>query len=165
MRIEVFPGVYPPSEDTFLAVHALRFLGRGRSLLEVGCGSGYVSVWAAMNGYEVTAVDIDPKAVRNTLYNAYLNGVEVNAYVSDLLEKVDGIFDVILFNAPYLEPLEEKDPRWDGGRSLMKRFLEEIEGRCGHYILVHESSTPVGEGMLFSRKGFLPIRAEVGVCP
>lgn len=77
------------------AVHAL--VGPGTSVLDVGCGSGILSVAAARLGGTVRAIDIDPHAVVTTRANARRNGVDVR--VSDTpLARVRGTFDVVLAN-------------------------------------------------------------------
>ena len=56
----------------------------GGSLLDVGCGSGVLSIAAAKLGYApVTAVDIEVEAVEATTANAAGNGVEVGAQLGD----------------------------------------------------------------------------------
>ena len=51
---------------------------RGRSVIDLGCGSGLAAISAAKAGAaEVTAMDIDPWALRAVRANAALNGVEV----------------------------------------------------------------------------------------
>lgn len=73
-------------------------------VLELGCGSGLAAVLAAYAGHEVTAVDIDGRAVLNTLSNAKRNGVAVRALVSDWdagLEPEE-LFDFIIMNPPFL---------------------------------------------------------------
>src|SRR5690349_10739303 len=49
----------------------------GKQFLELGCGSGIISVSAALKGAQVTASDINPKAVENVLLNANKNRVEI----------------------------------------------------------------------------------------
>lgn len=50
-----------------------------RSLVDVGCGSGVLSIAAAVLGFApVTGVDIEEAAVEATRENARVNGVEVN---------------------------------------------------------------------------------------
>lgn len=56
----------------------------GASVLDVGCGSGILSVGACLSGAaSVLAVDIEPLAVEVARENAALNGVEFEAHVSD----------------------------------------------------------------------------------
>jgi ribosomal protein L11 methyltransferase len=54
------------------------------SLLDVGCGSGVLSIAGALLGFgPVTAIDLDDAAVEATLANASVNGVDVAAYRAD----------------------------------------------------------------------------------
>lgn len=95
--------VYRPAEDTFLlarAVHAA--LRPGQRFLEVGCGAGLVGLVAARAGADVTATDLNPHAVALALHNARQNGLRVRAVQADLLEGLEGPFDVVAFNPPYL---------------------------------------------------------------
>ncbi|NPA86422.1 MAG: methyltransferase [Candidatus Diapherotrites archaeon] len=143
MRIRVLPGVYPPSEDTFFLASRLEEIPLdGARVLDLGTGSGYLAVLAALRGARVTAVDIQPKAILNARLNARLNDVRISTRLSDLFENVRGRFDVVVFNPPYLSPWEEvNDPAWDGGVPTILRFLEEVEEYLapgGRYLLVLE---------------------------
>lgn len=51
----------------------------GRSLGDVGCGSGVLAIAGALLGARVRAVDVDPTAVEVTRANATRNGVDVAA--------------------------------------------------------------------------------------
>lgn len=56
----------------------------GGSLLDIGCGSGVLSIAAAKIGYDpVVALDNDPAAVEATARNAGENGVEIEARLAD----------------------------------------------------------------------------------
>ena len=77
----------------------------GKKVLDNGCGTGVLGIFAKKRGAEsVIAIDIDDKSVQNTLENAALNGVEIDARLGDLsthpfskgLE--DGSSDLILAN-------------------------------------------------------------------
>ncbi|MBV1857652.1 MAG: 50S ribosomal protein L11 methyltransferase, partial [Nannocystaceae bacterium] len=60
-------------------------------VLDVGCGAGSLALAAARRGAKsVTAVDLDPRAVALTIWNARLNELEISAHVGDLLEPVEG---------------------------------------------------------------------------
>jgi ribosomal protein L11 methyltransferase len=56
------------------------------SLLDVGCGSGVLSIAAAKLGFApVTALDAEPEAIEATERNAAANGVEIAAVLGDAL--------------------------------------------------------------------------------
>jgi ribosomal protein L11 methyltransferase len=71
---------------TRLCVELLLEIPRG-SLLDVGCGSGVLSIAAAKLGFApVHAVDLDPQAIEATIRNAAANDVDVDARVADAAE-------------------------------------------------------------------------------
>src|SRR5690348_6393991 len=74
------------------------------SALDIGTGSGILGVFAALRGYSVTAIDIEPGAVACARANAKRNGVEKQMYVmeGDLFSTVEGeVFDIVVFNLPF----------------------------------------------------------------
>ena len=86
---------------TRLCVDALEHLVRpGADVLDLGCGSGVLSVVAALLGADsVTALDVDPAAVEATLDNAHRNGVADRVRASTTpLDEVVGRFDVVVAN-------------------------------------------------------------------
>lgn len=79
---------------------------RGGSFLEVGCGTGVISVTAALNGCaSVTALDINEKAVANTAANVERHGVgdRVRVLHSDMYTALGPMerFDTIFWNVPW----------------------------------------------------------------
>lgn len=132
IEIEECPGVYPPSEDTLLLLECLEDV-EGRSVLEMGCGTGIIALHCASAGAEVTAVDVNPRAVACARANAERNGMSVKVLLSDLFQEVQGRFEVILFNPPYLpgEARECIDLSWAGGQdgvAVLARFLSAARG-------------------------------------
>lgn len=100
VHLEVPPTVFGdglhPTTATCLALLA-DLVGPGSRLLDVGCGSGALSVAAARAGAEVTAIDVDPVAVDATQANAAANGVVVAASAT-ALSALSGTWDVVVAN-------------------------------------------------------------------
>ncbi|MBN1786295.1 MAG: methyltransferase [Candidatus Methanofastidiosa archaeon] len=146
---EEWDNVYPPLEDTLLLAKNID-VRPGDKVLEIGCGTGYVSIAAAMMGGIVEGVDINAAAVSLSSLNAKKNGVKnARFHIGDMFENVDGPFDVIIFNPPYL-PSERMDTDiydkcWDGGedgREVTDRFLDGLRGNIkeGGSIFLLQSS-------------------------
>lgn len=72
----------------------------GKSVLDMGCGTGILSILAMKRGAKsVTAVDIDEWSVRNTATNCALNGINgVNIRLGSIETVAHGKFDLILAN-------------------------------------------------------------------
>lgn len=87
--------------STRLALAELEQLLEGNeSVLDVGCGSGILSVAAARLGAtRVLGIDIDPAAIEFTTRNAKSNGVaELVTAAAIPIEAADGTFDVVISN-------------------------------------------------------------------
>jgi ribosomal protein L11 methyltransferase len=88
-------GAHP---TTRLCLELLPALRRG-ALLDVGCGSGVLSVAACMLGFSpVHAVDDDPLAVETTRANARRNCVAVDGRVADAASADLPAVDVVVAN-------------------------------------------------------------------
>ncbi len=122
--VEIPPHVYEPAEDTFLLFDHVK-VTPGEKCLDVATGSGILAVKMAKEGGEVTATDIDLEALKVARKNAKINGVQVELVRCDLASAIQGRFDKITFNPPYL-PFQDEVPErvwWSGGRKLIGRFL------------------------------------------
>lgn len=127
-------NVYRPSDDSFLMLDVVGQTPRLREMdvLDVGTGSGILGLFCATQGAHVTVTDIDQAAVDSTLEAANRLGVRLTGRVSDLFTNIDGKFDLILFNPPYLPSPTIKDRTVDGGPNgiiLIKRFIEGLPER------------------------------------
>jgi ribosomal protein L11 methyltransferase len=89
-------GLHPTTRQCLEAVGELDVAGR--TVLDVGTGSGILAVAAAKRGAaRVVAVDTDPLAVRAAAENARRNGVNVEVREGSAAD-IDGTFDVVLAN-------------------------------------------------------------------
>lgn len=88
-----------------------------RRAVDIGCGAGpgAILIARAYAEAEALAVDINPAALRLAGVNADLAGVRIRALQSDLLNAVDGDFDLIVANPPYLVDPAERAYRHGGG--------------------------------------------------
>lgn len=137
--VAILPGVRPEMAK----------LPRGMRILDVGTGSGCIAVTVKLElpSAEVSAVDVSEKALAVARKNAEKYGVEVEFIWSDLLEKVEGEFDVIMANLPYVDENWdwisdelENEPKLalfagDGGCELIFRLIRQAVHRCKYLIL------------------------------
>ncbi len=171
LSLSVLPTVYAPSDDSFLLAKWAAKLARGR-VLEVGCGSGMVSLACAKNNLKgfVLGADVNPKAVECAVKNAKENAIgNVKFIKSDLFSGIGSEkFDFILFNPPYLPTAKREklanrleNAAYDGGkdgRKIIGRFLSEFQERLapsGKLLLLSSSLSGTEKTVaLLGRKGF-----------
>ncbi|MFL5912129.1 MAG: 50S ribosomal protein L11 methyltransferase [Gaiellaceae bacterium] len=106
------------------------------SLLDIGCGSGVLSIAAAKLGFApVTAVDLDEVALETAQENARLNGVELEvgqvvrpaalAVMNIALEVVEGMLPKLpVPRAITSGYLERDDPRVAGWQRVERRVRD-----------------------------------------
>jgi release factor glutamine methyltransferase len=133
VRVLTCEDVYGPAEDTFLFMDSVAQI-QSKRCLEIGTGTGMVAILLAKNGNEVTATDVNPKAISCAKKNGQANGVSIKFKRADLFKGIEGKFDVIVFNPPYLPTAAEdkvKGPlnrALDGGPdglAVTRRFLKD----------------------------------------
>jgi len=105
--------------------------------LEIGCGTGFISILKALDGSYVTATDINIDAISNTRMNAILHSVEQKICViySDVFDSINSLstFDIIFWNPPFifshfnLNTLLEKSV-FDFDYSSIRKFLNCFAG-------------------------------------
>jgi ribosomal protein L11 methyltransferase len=108
---------------TRLSLELLQVLDRG-SLLDIGCGSGVLSIAAARLGFDpVTAVDIDEIAVEVARANAQRNGVALAAHRLDALREPVPAASVAVANVA-LDVVEALLPRLHSDVAVTSGYLE-----------------------------------------
>ncbi len=120
--LEVSDSVYVPREDSLMLADLLEGEQPCKAL-DLGCGSGFLAILLTKHGCTVTATDINPAAVADTERNAAINFVQLEAVQSNLFEDVKDVFDLIIFNPPYLPNDAPIDLQWSGGIDVVRRFL------------------------------------------
>ena len=105
LDIHISSDVYPPSADTYLLLDSIE-TKHDDVLLEIGCGSGYITVNLCEKVMKTVALDISDAAVRNTMENLERNRLRKKCDVvqSDLFSALTSHykFSLIIFNPPYL---------------------------------------------------------------
>ena len=173
-EIETDDLVYIPSDDTFLLAENLE-IKKGQSVLEIGTGSGLVSMYASLLTDDVTATDINYNALELAEKNFKLNNIStIKLEFGDLFEPVkDKKFDVILFNTPYL-PTDSDDIinddlnyAFDGGldgRKVIDRFINEVSNHLNDKGIVQIIQSSLSDNNrtldMFDRNGFVAEIAE-----
>ena len=97
--------VLVPRQDTEALVESvLENLKPGMDILDMCTGSGciLISLMRLQDGLCGTGVDISQEALEVACENAKKHNVDIQWVHSDLFEKVDGKYDVIVSNPPYI---------------------------------------------------------------
>lgn len=130
MKIIVDPGVYGTSGDSELMANSV-YIEKSENFLEIGCGTGIISLVLAKRAKEGIGVDINDRAVENSKYNADRYKIaNVKFFKSDVFEKVSEKFDVIVCNPPYTnhEASDTIDRMfWDPEDEMKRKFFKEVK--------------------------------------
>jgi len=155
----VLLGVYKPAEDTFLLAENLEVKPED-TVLDLGTGCGILAILSSQKAKEVVALDISRSSVKCAKLNAQLNGEESRTefICGDLFGpfRKKPIFDLILFNAPYLpgnadDAKDLVDRAWYGGadgRRVIDAFLDAASKylkKGGRIFLVQSTLSNVDE--------------------
>lgn len=98
-----------PRQDTEILVEeTARFLKDGMQFLDLCTGSGCIllSLLHLKPGVEGTGVDLSPEALKVAEKNRERLGAKAALIQSDLFDKIEGAFDVIVSNPPYIKRAE-----------------------------------------------------------
>ena len=148
LDFKVSRDVLIPRQDTETLVETVleREKDPAISILDLCTGSGCIAVsLKKLGGYsQVAASDLSDKAIGLAMRNASINDAEIRLIKSDLFKDIEGSFDVIVSNPPYI-PTEEietlspevrdHDPRLalDGGSDGLDIYRR-IVSECGDVL-------------------------------
>jgi Methylase of polypeptide chain release factors len=126
--------IYPPSEDTFLLQESIPKFRRNLAI-DVGTGSGYLAFFLSEFVNYVIATDIELDAIKYALNNLKTKNIyNVDFVVTNLFDCFrENIFDLIIFNPPYL-PFNGKKTDLDvqtvlnfKGKNIIIEFLSKLK--------------------------------------
>lgn len=150
LDIEVNGDVLCPRPETELLVEqALIFLNdkKNARVLDMCTGSGCIAVALkalSNRSADVTASDVSERALETAKRNAEKNGADITFVLSDVFENVQGKFDLITTNPPYIpsadidgldREVKEFEPHiaLDGGRDGLD-FYRIIAENAAEYL-------------------------------
>ncbi len=177
-------ALIPRPETEELLDHILKLVPRDRDIrcLDLGTGTGVIAICLARYFPQaaVTAVDISASALEIARGNALLNGVEdrVAFIESDWFERIEGTYDLIASNPPYIAedelhtlPTEVRDhePRLAldggaGGLAEMGRLITALPVHMNADALLfleigHQQDGEVAK--MLTEGGFADVRVEL----
>jgi release factor glutamine methyltransferase len=96
----------PRPESEALVAYTLETAPDNARVLDMGTGSGAIAVATQKTrpDLDVTASDISPQALAAARHNGRHHQAKIQLVNSDLFEEIDGWFDIIVANLPYLKP-------------------------------------------------------------
>jgi release factor glutamine methyltransferase len=159
---------FPTNEKqaTFFGPDSVRFVGaikrrapKSKRVVDVGAGAGVGGIVLRRGGApSVVLADVNEDALRFARANAVLAGVQVEMVQSDVLAGVEGDFDLVISNPPFMRDRKARAYRDGGGargEGLAVRILEESVTRLhrspsGGSLLLYTGTAIVGgEDTLF----------------
>lgn len=166
-------GAYPTdaADAVFLGPDTIRFCrlleqrtaGAAGRVLDVGAGSGAAGIMLSARASQVVLADMNHEALRMSRINAAIAGLgmeRIDIVDSDGLRDVEGQFDLIVCNPPYLADPLGRTYRNGGsmGIELAVRFVEEALQRLtttGRLIVY--TGTPFVDGRDLFRVAVTPL--------
>lgn len=148
LKFKVNKHVLTPRQDSEIVVEqAIKIINENNfgSVLDLCCGSGCLAVAIAKNTKaQVTASDVSAKAIKVAKANAKFNNAEIKFIKSHLFSNINGKFNLIISNPPYIETktlssldqeVQKYDPALalDGGVDGLQ-FYRKIKQEACNYL-------------------------------
>ena len=144
-KLLVNENVLIPRPETELLAEAVANRAKDKSVLDLCTGSGAIAI--SVKKHEptaaVTASDVSENAIFVAKANGVANLVDVKFITSDLFENIDGEFDIIVSNPPYIktDDIQNLDVEvrgyepviaLDGGKDGLDFYRRIIDGAAAH---------------------------------
>ncbi|MBS7622950.1 methyltransferase domain-containing protein [Candidatus Bathyarchaeota archaeon] len=165
----------PDMAAEILLIASIRREIAGRSVVDLGCGTGRLAIGARILGAaEVVGVDIDPAAVLRAVENAGRLGVKNIEWVVSDIEAVRGPFDIALMNPPFGTRTRHADRRFllkalsiaETIYSIHKRstrgyLLKFIEDGYGRVEALYEMQLEIPRTYIFHEKKTYSVEVDL----
>lgn len=141
ISLAIAPEVFHPGfffSTKFLLQYISRLPLKEKKFLELGCGSGLISIAVAKKGALVTASDINAVAVEFLKNNSRDNKTGITVIQSDLFGNIPKqSFDIIAINPPYYkkQPVTARDHAWFCGEN--GEYFSGLFSDLANYISSH----------------------------
>ena len=152
--------IYSPEEDTFLLSRIIQKYAVNNAL-EIGTGSGLLALELEVNNRFVVGVDLDFNALNELRISIakQKTGSRINIICCDSASPFRGdVFDLVVFNPPYLPSEKINDTTIDGGPSgveISKAWFKDasrILRKDGRIVFLSSSISDVNGLFDYSRK-------------
>jgi release factor glutamine methyltransferase len=166
-------GLVPRPETEIVVERCLELIRESAAprVLDVGTGSGAIALAIAQEhpGARVLATDASEPALELAAENARENGLDVTFARADLLRGLDGPFDLIVSNPPYVQPgelgaLEPEVRDWEPRDALVdegqtERLIDDATRVLDGWLVleVHEQHAGAVSGRL-AEAGYAAVR-------
>jgi release factor glutamine methyltransferase len=153
-KINVNSNVLIPRFETELLVtktkeYIDKLFNKKINILDIGTGSGCIAIaLKKMTNSNVDACDISSEALELAEENAIINTAPINFILSDLFSNIQGKYDVIISNPPYIDINDEvmdivknNEPKLalyaeDSGLYFYKKIINEIKPHLNDKFLI-----------------------------
>ena len=138
IEVLVHPDVFPPHltlSTKILLDFIVELELQDKTFLELGCGSGIISLLASKKGATVTSTDINETALKFLEKTSFQNDLKINIKKSNLFENIEGeSFDFIVINPPYYpkKPKNVKEKAWFCGEDF--EYFKNLFQQLPNYI-------------------------------
>ncbi len=146
-------------ETTRSCVKAIKkYVKKGNTLLDVGCGSGILGIVASKLGAKVDACDTDPLAVKSAKENFELNNVSYNEIWEGSVNNTDKTYDVVVANiiADVLvfiaRDLKEKTEKYLILSGIIDKYKNRVLQKYKDFELIEEIPENEWVTLIFKRK-------------
>lgn len=132
----------PRPESELLVECALKYIKENnyKTVLDMCTGSGCLAISVKKNAeVDVTAVDVSAKALAIAKHNAKKNDAEVQFIKSNMFSEVQGKFDLIISNPPYIDTQEVKELQKEVIEHDPKIALDGGEFGLKFYNIIHDN--------------------------